>query len=103
MTLLLQTGGACDFDPGYLLDVWAGQRQRFVTVLQGFAPCSAICPPARVPRCCTWRTSSTRPSRRARPDTDPPGRWAVILGWSPGLYVQGRHRWRPGGRVKGHG
>jgi len=38
MTLLLQTGGACDFDPGHLLDVWAGQRQRFITVLRGFGP-----------------------------------------------------------------
>ena len=92
MTLLLQTGGACDFDPGHLLDVWAGQRQRFVTVLQGFGAGDWAAP---------TRTSSTRPSRRARPDTDPPGRWPVILGWSPGLYVQGQLRWRPGGRVKG--
>ena len=38
MTLLLQTKGACDFDPGHLLDVFGGQRQRFVTVLQGSLP-----------------------------------------------------------------
>jgi uncharacterized protein (TIGR03083 family) len=38
MTLLLRTRGGCDFDPRHLLDVWAGQRQRFVAALQGFGP-----------------------------------------------------------------
>jgi hypothetical protein len=36
---------------------------------------------------------------------DGPGRdgiRAVILGWSPGLYVQGQRRWRRAGRVRGH-
>ena len=50
MTLLLRTGGACDFDPGHLLDVWAGQRQRFVTVLQGFGPGDWAAPT----RCTDW-------------------------------------------------
>jgi uncharacterized protein (TIGR03083 family) len=50
MTLLLQIGGACDFDPGHLLDVWAGQRQRFVTVLQGFGPGDWAAPT----RCAGW-------------------------------------------------
>jgi hypothetical protein len=38
MTLLLRTKGACDFDPGHVLDVFGGQRRRFVAVLQGFGP-----------------------------------------------------------------
>ena len=50
MTLLLQTGGASDFDPGHLLDVWAGQRQRFITVLQGFGPGDWAAPT----RCTAW-------------------------------------------------
>ena len=50
MTLLLQTGGACDFDPGHLLDVWAGQRQRFITVLRGFGPGDWAAPT----RCTAW-------------------------------------------------
>jgi hypothetical protein len=50
MTLLLQTGGACDFDPGHLLDVWAGQRQRFITALQGFGPGDWAAPT----RCTAW-------------------------------------------------
>ena len=37
-TLFLQTRGACDFDPGRLLEVFDGQRQRFIAVLQGFGP-----------------------------------------------------------------
>ena len=40
MTLLLRTKGACEFDPGYLLDVFAGQRRRFAAVLQGVQPVS---------------------------------------------------------------
>jgi uncharacterized protein (TIGR03083 family) len=50
MTLLLQTGGACDFDPGHLLDVWAGHRQRFMAVLQGFGPGDWAAPT----RCADW-------------------------------------------------
>jgi len=38
MTLLLRTKGACVFDPGHVLDVFGGQRRRFVAVLQGFGP-----------------------------------------------------------------
>jgi uncharacterized protein (TIGR03083 family) len=38
MTLLLQTKGACDFDPGHLLDVFEEQRQRFITLLRDFGP-----------------------------------------------------------------
>lgn len=36
--LLLWTGRACDIDPQHLIDVFGEQRQRFVTVLQGFGP-----------------------------------------------------------------
>jgi uncharacterized protein (TIGR03083 family) len=50
MTLLLQTKGACDFDPGHLLDVFSGQRQRFVAVLQGFVPGDWAAPT----RCAVW-------------------------------------------------
>jgi fatty-acyl-CoA synthase len=48
--LLLQTSGACDFDPAHLLDVFAAQRQRFVTVLQGFGPDDWSAPT----RCADW-------------------------------------------------
>ena len=50
MTLLLQTRGVCDFDPGHLLDVFGGQRQRFVAVLQGFGPADWAAPT----RCAEW-------------------------------------------------
>jgi uncharacterized protein (TIGR03083 family) len=50
MTLLLRTGGACDFDPEHLLDVFGGQRQRFVAVLQGFGPDDWAAPT----RCADW-------------------------------------------------
>ena len=50
MTLLLRTKGACDFDPGHLLDVFGGQRQRFVAVLQGFGPDDWAAPT----RCAVW-------------------------------------------------
>ncbi len=50
MALLLQTKGACDFDPGHLLDVFGGQRQRFVAVLQGFGPDDWAAPT----RCSLW-------------------------------------------------
>ena len=48
--LLLRTGGACDFDPEHLLDVFGEQRQRFVTVLQGFGPDDWAAPT----RCADW-------------------------------------------------
>jgi fatty-acyl-CoA synthase len=48
--LLLQTSGACDFDPAHLLDVFAAQRRRFVTVLQGFGPDDWAAPT----RCAGW-------------------------------------------------
>jgi uncharacterized protein (TIGR03083 family) len=50
MTLLLRTKGACDFDPGHVLDVFGGQRQRFVAVLQGFGPGDWAAPT----RCAAW-------------------------------------------------
>jgi uncharacterized protein (TIGR03083 family) len=48
--LLLRTAGACDFDPGHLLDVFGEQRQRFVTVLRGFGPDDWAAPT----RCADW-------------------------------------------------
>jgi fatty-acyl-CoA synthase len=48
--LLLQTSGACDFDPAHLLDVFAAQRRRFVTVLRGFGPDDWAAPT----RCAEW-------------------------------------------------
>ena len=48
--LLLQTSGACDFDPGHLLEVFGGQRQRFAAVLQDFAPGDWAAPT----RCTDW-------------------------------------------------
>jgi uncharacterized protein (TIGR03083 family) len=50
MTLLLRTKGACDFDPGHVLDVFGGQRRRFVAVLQGFGPGDWAAPT----RCAAW-------------------------------------------------
>jgi uncharacterized protein (TIGR03083 family) len=50
MILLLQTKGVGDFDPGHLLDVFEEQRQRFVTVLQGFGPGDWAAPT----RCTDW-------------------------------------------------
>ena len=47
---LLRTGGACDLDPGRLLDVFGEQRQRFVAVLQGFGPDDWAAPT----RCADW-------------------------------------------------
>jgi uncharacterized protein (TIGR03083 family) len=35
-TLLLRTDGACDFDPGHLLDVFGEQRNRFIAVVREF-------------------------------------------------------------------
>jgi uncharacterized protein (TIGR03083 family) len=48
--LLLRTGGACDFDPARLLEVFGEQRHRFVTVLQGFGPADWAAPT----RCARW-------------------------------------------------
>jgi uncharacterized protein (TIGR03083 family) len=50
MTLQLQTNGACDLDPERLLDVFGGQRQRFVAVLRGFGPGDWAAPT----RCAEW-------------------------------------------------
>jgi mycothiol maleylpyruvate isomerase-like protein len=50
MILLLRTKGAGDFDPEHLLDVFEEQRQRFVTVLQGFGPGDWAAPT----RCTDW-------------------------------------------------
>jgi uncharacterized protein (TIGR03083 family) len=48
--LLLRTEGACDLDPGRLLEVFSKQRQRFVTVLRGFGPADWAAPT----RCADW-------------------------------------------------
>ena len=48
--LLLRTAGACDLDPRHLLGVFGEQRQRFVTVLQGFGPDDWAAPT----RCTDW-------------------------------------------------
>ena len=48
--LLLRTGGACDLDPVYLLEVWARQRHRFAAVLRGFGPDDWAAPT----RCTDW-------------------------------------------------
>jgi uncharacterized protein (TIGR03083 family) len=50
MTLRLQTKGACDVDPERLLDVFGGQRQRFVAVLRGFGSSDWAAPT----RCAEW-------------------------------------------------
>jgi uncharacterized protein (TIGR03083 family) len=46
----LRTEGASDLDPEHLLDVWGGQRRRFVTLLQGFGPDDWAAPT----RCSEW-------------------------------------------------
>lgn len=48
--LLLRTRGACDLDPGRLLEVFGEQRHRFVKVLQGFGPDDWAAPT----RCADW-------------------------------------------------
>jgi uncharacterized protein (TIGR03083 family) len=50
MTLLLRTGGPCDFDPEHLFEVFREQRKRFVTVLSGFGPGDWAAPT----RCAHW-------------------------------------------------
>jgi uncharacterized protein (TIGR03083 family) len=50
MTLRLQTKGACDVDPGRLLEVFGGQRQRFAAVLRGFGSSDWAAPT----RCAEW-------------------------------------------------
>jgi fatty-acyl-CoA synthase len=47
---LLRTDGACDFDPEHLLDVFARQRQRFISILNGFGPADWAAPT----RCADW-------------------------------------------------
>jgi uncharacterized protein (TIGR03083 family) len=48
--LVLRTGGTCDFGPQHLLEVFGEQRQRFVTILQGFGPGDWAAPT----RCADW-------------------------------------------------
>jgi uncharacterized protein (TIGR03083 family) len=48
--LLLRTAGACDLDPGHLIEVFGEQRRRFVAVLQGFGPDEWAAPT----RCADW-------------------------------------------------
>ena len=49
-TLLLQTAGVCHLDPPHLIDVFGDQRQRFVSILQGFGPGDWAAPT----RCADW-------------------------------------------------
>ncbi len=48
--LLLRTAGACDIAPDHLLEVFGGQRQRFVAVLRGFGSANWAAPT----RCADW-------------------------------------------------
>jgi uncharacterized protein (TIGR03083 family) len=48
--LLLRTSGACDIDPGRLLDVFGEQRRRFAGILRGFGPHDWAAPT----RCAQW-------------------------------------------------
>jgi uncharacterized protein (TIGR03083 family) len=48
--LLLQTAGACEFDPEHLLDVFGEQRQRFIMILREFGPGDWAAPT----RCIAW-------------------------------------------------
>src|SRR5260370_12670216 len=98
--LLLRTAGACDFDAEHLLEVFAGQRQRFVAVLQGFGPDDWAAPT----RCADWSAhdvvrhlcdatgfaaaaGSDDPTLNVTAGFDPrvmPGRWlAATAGESP--------------------
>ena len=49
-TLLLRTAGACHLDLPHLVDVFGEQRQRFVSILQGFGPGDWAAPT----RCADW-------------------------------------------------
>jgi len=49
-TLLLHTVGVCHLDPPHLIDVFGDQRQRFVSILQGFGPADWAAPT----RCADW-------------------------------------------------
>lgn len=49
-SLVLQTRGACEFDPEHLLGVYAAQRRWFVGVLRGFGPGDWAAPT----RCAGW-------------------------------------------------
>src|SRR5258708_4657144 len=103
--LLLRTAGACDFDAEHLLEVFAGQRQRFVAVLQQFGPDDWAAPT----RCADWSAhdvvrhlcDATGFAAAAGSDDrtldvtagfDPrvmPGRWlAATAGESPGATVR---------------
>ena len=100
--LLLRTEGACDIDPGHLLEVFARQRHRFAAVLQGFGPEDWAAPT----RCTDWsahdvvrhlwdgnmKVAAAGPDDRTLDLTagfDPritPGRWpAVSAGESPAV------------------
>jgi uncharacterized protein (TIGR03083 family) len=48
--LLLTTSGWCDFDPEFLLGVFAEQRKRFMEILEGFGPEDWAAPT----RCAAW-------------------------------------------------
>jgi uncharacterized protein (TIGR03083 family) len=49
-TLVLRAAGACELDPGHLLEVFGEQRRRFVAVLRGFGPDDWAAPT----RCAEW-------------------------------------------------
>jgi uncharacterized protein (TIGR03083 family) len=48
--LALRVGGECDIDPGHLIEVYAAQRQRFISILAGFGPADWAAPT----RCAEW-------------------------------------------------
>ncbi len=99
--LLLRTIGRCDLDPQRLLAVFGEQRQRFVTVLQGFGADDWAAPT----RCADWSThevvrhlcdaneigvavgpdDSTLDTTEGFDPRTSPGRWLVAsAGESPG-------------------
>jgi uncharacterized protein (TIGR03083 family) len=49
-TLVLRMGGACDFDPEHLIEVFGAQRRRFAAVLSDFGPEDWAAPT----RCAEW-------------------------------------------------
>src|SRR5262249_3577649 len=76
-TLLLRTGGGCDFDPPHLVEVFARQRHRFTAVLRGFGARDRAAPtPGRPPRPAATLLSglpaSTRPPWGASPTSSTP-------------------------------
>jgi uncharacterized protein (TIGR03083 family) len=48
--MLLRTGGECELDPAHLLEVYGGQRERFITALRGLSPGHWSAPT----RCADW-------------------------------------------------